>query len=47
MNLTRLILKTDAYLLLLVFLRNVAVGLGLGVGFFFAAMLLGFIKRIT
>lgn len=47
MNISRRILALDAYLLALVFLRHVATGLGLGVGFFFAALLLGFIKRIT
>lgn len=47
MNLSGRILATDAYLLAFVFLRNVATGLGLGIGIFFAALLLGFIKRIT
>lgn len=47
MSLTRRILATDAYLLALVFLRNIAIGLGLGVGIFFSALLLGFIKRIS
>ena len=47
MNLSRRILATDAYLLVLVFLRNVAIGLGLGVGFFCAALLIGFFKRIS
>lgn len=47
MTLSRRIVALDAYLIALVFLRYVATGLGLGVGFFFAALLLGFIKRIT
>ena len=47
MNLSLRILALDAYLLALVFLRYVATGLGLGVGFFLAALLLGLIKRIT
>lgn len=46
-RLSRRILALDAYLLALVFLRNIAVGLGLGVGIFFAALLLGIIRKIT
>ena len=40
------ILRSDAYLVWLVFCRYAATGFGLGMGFWFAALLLGFIKRI-
>ena len=47
MNLTTRILLRDLYLVLLVFLRWTATGLGLGVGFFLAAVLLGIFKRVA
>jgi len=40
------ILVHDAYLVLLTFFRWFATGLGLGMGLWFAALLLGIIKRI-
>ena len=41
------ILRSDAYLVWLVFCRYAATGFGLGMGFWFAALLLGFIKQIA
>lgn len=45
-NLTRRTLQLDAYLVGLVFFRWLATGLGLGIGLFISAVLIGIVKRV-
>ena len=45
-TLTRRVIALDAYLVGLVFFRWLATGLGLGIGLFIAAVLIGIVKRV-
>ena len=45
-NLTRRVIALDAYLVGLVFFRWLATGLGLGIGLFIAAVLIGIVKGV-
>jgi len=45
-NLTRRVIALDAYLVVLVFFCWLAIGLGLGIGLFIAAVLIGIVKRV-
>ena len=45
-TLTRRVIAIDAYLVGLVFFRWLATGLGLGIGLFIAAVLIGIVNRV-